>query len=80
MSNHILYGIVVERQDGGQTMDSYVKKESALKRSGEIIKHIKDNKVKGMKVYLSELDYDKKENVITASSLVNEGSELLYKS
>lgn len=80
MSSHILYGIVVERNDGGQTLDSYLKKESALKRSEEIIKHIKDNRVEGLKVYLSELDYDKKENVITASSLVNEGSELLFRS
>ena len=73
----ILYGIVVEMGDGGKTLDAFLKKESALKRSKEIINHIKENDIKNIKVYLSELEYDSRKNVLI-SELIDNDSKLLF--
>lgn len=73
-----LYGIVVEKDNGGQTLDSFLKKESALQRSEEIINHIKKNDIKNIKVYLSELDYDLQRNLLLSNKLINRNSKLLF--
>lgn len=73
-----LYGIVVEKGNGGQTLDSFLKKESAIKRSEEIINHIKENDIKNIKVYLSELDYDPQRNLLLSNKLINSYSKLLF--
>jgi len=78
MGKDILYGIVVENSGGGQTLDTYVKRESALDRAEEIIRHIKSNNIEGRRVYLSELEYDRARNVLTESSLIKKDSKLLY--
>lgn len=75
----IIYGIVVQNKNGGQVLDTFKKEDSARGRAKEIIEHLQKNKVKGSKVYLTELEYDKKRNVITSEKLVKKNSELLHK-
>lgn len=76
--NKIIYAIVSVAGNGGQTMDSYLKEESAINRSKEIIEHIKNNKREGYKVYLSELEYDSYNNRILSDSLIDDESILLF--
>lgn len=78
MKTSILYAVVVKFQDGGEVMDSYLKVESALNKSKEIIEHIVKSKREGIKVYLSELEYDEYKNRLLTSDLINNESELLF--
>ncbi|WP_206459402.1 hypothetical protein [Anaerovorax sp. IOR16] len=75
--NDVLYGIVTKNSRGGMTADTYVKKDSAIKRSQEIIKHITENHIENMKVYLSRIGYDNHNNVMSGN-LINDKSELLF--
>lgn len=76
--NNILYGVVVEYGTGGHTLDTYLNEDSAANRSKEIIDHIKTIGKESVKVYLSELEYDKHNNRILSDSLINSESELLF--
>lgn len=73
-----LYGVVVQFENGGQNMNSFMKEESAKNNIKEVIDHINKSKLKGMKVYLSELEYDEYKNSLLSSSLINEYSELHF--
>lgn len=75
---HILYGVVLESQGGGQQMNSFLKKESALEEIEKLKEEIVKQKVAGVKVYLSELDYDKHNNRLLSSSLINKESKLMH--
>lgn len=74
-----LYTIITEDKSGGQSIDSYLKEDSALKKADEIIEHIKKSNRKGFKVYLSELDYDSRKNRILSDEIINNESELLFR-
>lgn len=75
-----LYGVVTQFNDGSETLDSYLTKDSALNRAKEIIEHINKNNRVGFKVYLSELLYDYRKNVILSDTLIDDDSILLFKS
>lgn len=76
----ILYGIVIEFENGGQQMENFLKEESAVKEGERVVKAVIDSGRKGLKVYLTELPYDKYNNRLLTSDLVNEGSRLLISS
>ena len=78
MKESILYSIVVKFSDGGQVMDSFLKRDSAINRSKEIINHIQQAKRKGVNVYLSELRYDEYNNRLLTDKLINNESDLLF--
>lgn len=78
--NSILYGVVVEFKDGGQRMNSFLKKESAISEANKVVKQAKEKSIKGLKVYFSELEYDEYRNKLISSNLVNNDSELLFTS
>ena len=78
--NSILYGVVVEFKDGGQNMNSFLKKESAVSEANKLVKQAKDKQIKGLKIYFSELEYDEYRNKLISSNLVNNDSELLFTS
>lgn len=78
MRTDIIYSIVVKSSDGGMNMDSFLKRDSAINRSKEIINHISKSSKKGIQVYLSELKYDYSKNRILSESLINNDSELLF--
>ena len=73
-----LYGVVIKFNNGGENMDSFLVKDSALDKAKEIINFIKLNNKKGIKVYLSELEYDEYNNRILSNSLISNQSELLF--
>ncbi|MDP9675208.1 hypothetical protein J2W97_001191 [Paenibacillus jamilae] len=77
----ILYAIVLVFENGGQNMKSFEDEESAVSESNVLIDAIKKSKRKGLKVYLSELEYDKDKNdCLVESKLIDEYSELLFQS
>lgn len=78
--NSILYGVVVEFKDGGQNMNSFLKKESAISEADKLVKQAKSKDIKGLKIYFSELEYDEYRNKLISSKLVNNESELLFNS
>lgn len=77
MKEDTIYCVVVEFDDGGQQMNSFLKKESALKESFMVVDDIINNDRKGIKVFLSELPYDKHNNLLLTNKLVNSESVLL---
>ncbi|MNH75581.1 hypothetical protein D3C73_278250 [compost metagenome] len=77
----VLYAIVLVDEDGGQSMKSFEDEESAVSGSNVLINAIKKSKRKDLKVYLSELEYDKDKNDrLIGSKLIDEYSELLFQS
>ena len=80
MTKSYLHCVVVVFSDGGQNMNSFEKESSAIENSKEIIEHIKLKNLKGMKVYLSDLPYDYRKNLLLTSKLVDADSELVFSS
>ncbi|WP_405169333.1 hypothetical protein [Paenibacillus sp. FSL H3-0286] len=77
----ILYALVLVFEDGGQNMRRFADEESAVSESNDLISAIKKSKRKGLKVYLSELEYDKDKNDrLVEANLIDEYSELLFQS
>lgn len=80
-----LYGIVIKTKDGGETMNSFMKEESAIKEGERITQEAKElsekGKIaKGLRIYLSELDYSIQKNRILSNHLIDENSKLLFES
>lgn len=73
-----LYGVVIKFSDGGERMNNFLKKDSAINNSKEVIDHIIKNNITGIKVYLSKLEYDSWKNRLLTSELINSESELLF--
>ncbi|WP_311078248.1 hypothetical protein [Paenibacillus polymyxa] len=77
----VLYAVVLVLDNGGQNMKSFEDEESAVSESNDLINAIKKSKRKGLKVYLSELEYDKDKNDrLVGSKFIDEYSELLFQS
>lgn len=75
----VLYALVLVNEKGGQNMKRFEDEKSAVSESEDLINAIKKSKRKGLKVYLSELEYDKDKNdLLVGSKLVDEYSELLF--
>lgn len=80
VDRNILHGIVTVKNNGGQRLDTYHKELTAIYKANEIISHIKNNQIKGITVWMSELNYNSYKNRILDSKLINDDSVILYKS
>lgn len=80
-----VYGVVIVGADGGQRMNSFGEEDAANREGERIVREAKELQEKGklargIKIYLSVLDYSKKKNLILSERLVDENSKLLYES
>lgn len=73
-----LYGVVLRFPDGGVNMNSFMNKNSALAEASKLINQINISNKKGLRVFLSELEYDEYRNKILSDSLINDDSQLLF--
>ena len=73
-----LYSVVLKFSDGGENMNSFLIKDSAIEEANNTIELIKKSGKKGMKLYFSELKYDRYNNRLLSSNLINDESELLF--
>lgn len=80
MQTTIIYAIVMKDKDGGMNMKWFDTKEQAKYEGMIVTKLLKQSAVKNIKAYLSELEYDTKEDKIVSESLVNKDSKLLFES
>lgn len=80
MQTTIIYAIVMKDADGGMNMKWFDTKEQAEYEGMIVTKLLKQSAVKNIKAYLSELEYDTKEDKIVSESLVNKDSKLLFES
>lgn len=73
-----LYGVVIQFENGGQNMNSFLKEESAIEEVEKVIEAIGESGRKGLKVYLSELEYGKYNNRLLTNELINSESKLVF--
>ena len=78
MKTKTLYGVIIKFSNGGENMESFLIKDSAVKKANEIINLIRSSNKKGFKIYLSELEYNEYKNRILSEHLINDESELLF--
>lgn len=75
----IVYGVVIEFDDLGQQINTFINYDEAIEASNNLINQIKSNNLKNINVYFSELEYDIYNNIILDENLINKYSKLLYK-
>ncbi|MGP5096187.1 hypothetical protein [Staphylococcus equorum] len=71
-----VYGIVIINECGGETIESFSNKETALIEVNKMKRHFKLLNIQNVKVYLSELNYDNQKNCIVDDKLINAQSTL----
>lgn len=76
----VIYGVILRGSDGGETWNNFNSEEDARIEANRLKSIAKENNVKGTEIYLSRLEYNKRENRLKDNRLVNEDSELIYKS
>ncbi|OEK58922.1 hypothetical protein [Staphylococcus equorum] len=75
MANTV-YSIVTINENGGEMVESFSNKETALIEVNKMKRHFRLLNIQNVKVYLSELNYDSKQNRILDDKLVNPQSTL----
>lgn len=79
MTTGILWAVVLEDKDGGKNMKRCSTEDEANSESKILITAIEKRKIKGFKVYISQLEYNKDKNDrLVDSKLVDDYSELLF--
>lgn len=72
-NKNVIHAVIIEWPDGGQQLNCFIKKESAVNEIAYIKNILKINP-NNLKLYLSCLNYDYRKNLIIDTELINNRS------
>lgn len=72
-NKNVIHAVIMEWPDGGQQLNCFIKKESAIEEITKL-KNVISTNPNNLKIYLTCLNYDFRKNLIVGSKWINEGT------